>query len=52
VLFDLAERLALGSLRDGGSAVAAAVSVFVTGQLLALTALLWVWLGGVLARRP
>jgi uncharacterized protein (DUF2235 family) len=52
VLFDVAENLGSPHLGDGGLAVAAAVSVFSAGKLLALAALLWVWLGGVFARRP
>ncbi|MDP2262805.1 MAG: DUF2235 domain-containing protein [Hydrogenophaga sp.] len=52
VLFDLAENLGSQHLESGGLVVAAAVSVFSAGKLLALAALLWVWLGGVFSRRP
>lgn len=52
VLFDLAENLASPHLPGGGAPVAWAVAALSAGKLLALAALLWVWLGGALARRP
>lgn len=52
VLFDLAENLASPQLVDGPSWVAWAVAALSAGKLLALAALLWVWLGGLLSRRP
>lgn len=52
VLFDLAENLASPYLGAGGPLVAWAVAALSAGKLLALAALLWVWLGGLLSRRP